>query len=204
MITSFFLKKGQYRFILPFLFLITSFSNKQVSVLVKERINEVPQSNLVNSYAFESVDKHALYIGVVQITMEETMTIQVKVFSDDLQAILQNEVGYQAIGAIHDLCELQTEHLQQYFQRTLQVLINELPIDLVLSDCEQINDVHLLQFKSIHYPLAWQQVAIRADFFMELFPTQSNVLQLHYKDNERNKRYGRMTAQAPSLYFSFD
>jgi len=203
MITSSFFKKWPYRFILPFLFLITSFSNKQISDIAKEIINDFPQRTIVNSYPLTSVDKHALYIGVIQITMEEIMTIQVKVFSDDLQAILQNEVGYQATGATDDLCMLQMEHLQQYFQRTLQVHINELPIDLVLNDCEQINDVHLLQFKAIDCPLTWQQVAIKANFFMELFPTQSNVLQLHYKDNEKNRRYGRMNRQAPSLLFRF-
>jgi len=175
----------QYGIVLPFLLLITSFGSKEV---------------YFNNYSFEDVTKHALYIGVVQITMEEAMTVQVKVFSDDLQAVLQNELGYQEVGAIGSLCETQAEHLQQYFQRTLQVHINEGLIELVLTDCEQINEVHLLHFKARSCPSSWQQVAIKANFFMELFPTQSNVVRLQHKD-KANTRFGKMTLQAPSLLF---
>ena len=135
--------------------------------------------------------------------MKETMTIQVKVFSDDLQAILQNEIGYQKIGAMKELCETQPKNLQQYFQRTLQIAINELPIDLVLTNCEQINDVHLLQFKASHCPAIWTQAAIKANFFMELFPTQSNVVQLNYPHSETAIQFGRMTLQTPSLLFEY-
>jgi len=167
-------KKWQYALLFPLLLLISSFTSN-----------------------------HAFYIGVVQITMEEKMTVQVKVFSDDLQAILQNEIGYQKVGAVKELCKAQTDNIQRYFQRTLQININEQPVELVLSNCEQINDVHLLHFHTIDCPVSWRQVAVNANFFMELFPTQSNVLQLNYKDQDTARRFGKMTSQTPTLVFKF-
>ena len=168
-------EKWKYVLVLPCLFLITSF-----------------------------VSKHAFYIGVVQITMEKTMTVQVKVFSDDLQAILQNDVGYNNVGAINKLCNAQSKHLQAYFQQNLKIHINEQPIELLLSKCEQINDVHLLHFKVNSCPPSWQQVLVTADFFMELFPTQSNMLQLIYNDIETSRRFGKMTLQNSTLQFKFE
>ena len=192
-------KKAFCKRILHLLLLISSFG----STLHTNSSGILPEKPIIANKSSLKDANHALYIGVIQITMEETMTIQVKVFSDDLQAILQNEIGYQKIGAIKELCETQPKNLQQYFQRTLQVAINELPIDFVLTNCEQINDVHLLQFEASDCPAIWTQAVIKANFFMELFPTQSNVVQLNYQHKETDIQFGRMTLQTPSLLFEY-
>jgi len=96
--------------------------------------------------------KHALYIGVVQIVYEqekEVAIIQVKVFSDDLQSVLQNELGYENVASIKELCATSNEPIASYFKEQLKIKLNQQPIDFQLFECEQINDVHLLSFKTI-------------------------------------------------------
>ena len=128
------------------------------------------------------VPKHALYIGVVQIIHEEVeslTTIQVKVFSDDLQSVLQNDIGYEQVPSVTALCETTSNPIESYFKKQLEIKVNQQVLNLQLVNCEQINDVHLLTFKSDQVN-DWQTCAINAPFFMELFPLQSNIINFKY------------------------
>ena len=125
---------------------------------------------------------HALYIGVVQITHNEKetlTTIQIKVFSDDLQSVLQNEFGYEQIPSITALCGTATHPIESYFNKQLEIKANQQAIDFQLLNCELINDIHLLTFTSDQVS-HWKNCSINAPFFMELFPLQSNVIHFKY------------------------
>ena len=138
---------------------------------------------------------HALYIGVIQLEEQNDSTgiISVKVFSDDLQTALQSTYGFEEIEATQELCVSQSEKLLAYFRDNLDITINGLLSELQLEDCELVNDVHLLHFK-IKTPNSWENIEIKAPFFMEVFPTQTNMIQASY---EEVKWYGKTTKQEP-------
>ena len=148
---------------------------------------------------------HALYIGVVQIVQEQadtSATIQVKVFSDDLQSVLQNQFDYSDIPALSQLCEKE-ELIQEYFQDKLLIEINDQSTLILLENCESINDVYLLTFRMKHKD-SWKSIQVKADFFMELFPTQSNVINLAYTPSTTTvpvKKMGRMQKGEEPLVF---
>ena len=150
--------------------------------------------------------EHALYIGVVQIIYEEENTetkIQVKVFSDDLQSVLQNELGYEQVPSIEALCANTSLPIEAYFKKQLTVKANKIPIDFTLIDCEQINDVHLITFKTSKVS-DWQVCSIDASFFMELFPLQSNIINFKYIPTNAipSQKMGRLTKGNTTIEFN--
>lgn len=152
--------------------------------------------------------EHALYIGVIQIIYEEENAetkIQIKVFSDDLQSVLQNELGYEEVPSIEELCTNTSLPIEAYFKKQLTVKANKIPIDFTLIDCEQINDVHLITFKTSKVS-DWQVCSIEASFFMELFPLQSNIVNLKYipLTTEPTQKMGRLTKGNTTIEFKLE
>lgn len=150
---------------------------------------------------------HALYIGVVQISHDEKeseTTIQIKVFSDDLQSVLQNELGFEEVPSISALCTFAADPLETYFNTQLEIKVNQQVVDLNLVNCEEINDIHLLTFKT-NQENDWKTCSINAPFFMELFPLQSNIINLKYTalDATTIQKMGRVSKGNGVLEFKF-
>ncbi len=145
---------------------------------------------------------HAIYIGVVKIVhqpFETQATIDIKVFTDDLQSALQNAFGFEKVIGKLSLCEQNSSRINQYFLNYFHCEINGQATELRLKNCEEQNEVFWLAFE-IFCPENWKEIALKADFFMELFPDQSNVLSV-YEGNE--KRFGRVTNKQKDLAFNF-
>ena len=162
---------------------------------------------ILSSLTSGVVPNHALYIGVIQIVHEEKealTTIQIKVFSDDLQSVLQNDIGYDQVTSIADLCASTSNPIENYFKHQLELKVNHERMDLDLVDCEQINDVHLLTFTSPQKK-DWKTCTIHAPFFMELFPLQSNIINIRYRpiDGTSIQRMGRVSKGSGYLAFGF-
>ncbi len=153
------------------------------------------------------VPNHALYIGVIQIVHEEkeaVTTIQIKVFSDDLQSVLQNDIGYDQVPSIADLCASTSNPIETYFKNQLELKVNQELMDLSLVNCEQINDVHLLIFTSPQKK-DWKTCSIHAPFFMELFPLQSNIINIKYNPINATsvQKMGRVSKGDGAFEFGF-
>lgn len=157
--------------------------------------------------SFAAAD-HAIYIGTIKIHHQEQdkhTTIDVKVFSDDLQNALKSKLQLTYLPDLLTLCSDSTNSLQTYFNQHLQLEINDQKVTSTLSDCQMVNDVHLLQFQ-IDSPVKWEKLKVTANFLMELFPTQSNVLQVQYEKNKSTKAasyFGRMTIGKETLVLDF-
>ncbi|MDX1666488.1 MAG: hypothetical protein R3350_04640, partial [Saprospiraceae bacterium] len=65
--------------------------------------------------------------------------------------------------------------------------------------CEKENDVYRLTFNA-SCPPEWDRVSVSADFFMELFPTQSNIISLWHG---RGKRFSRVTKSSTTFRTEF-
>lgn len=135
---------------------------------------------------------HALYISVVKIEHEvggTTANIHMRVFKDDLKSILRNKFGYEAIREKETFCSDYEDYINRYFKKQFICTINGVATRFQLSNCEPTEEVYQLTF-GMDCPINWTSAQIEATYFMELFPTQSNIL--HVEDGAI-KRFGRAT-----------
>jgi len=140
----------------------------------------------------ENPEEHAIYISVIKIQHEEganSADINMRVFNDDLKSILRNKFGYEAITEKETFCSDYGTYIQRYFEKRFICTINGEVVNFQLSNCERLPEVYQLAFK-MDCPKDWKTAEIEADYFMELFPNQSNVLHL---ENGTIKRFGRTT-----------
>ena len=150
---------------------------------------------LMNCLGFtfiESPDDHAIYISVIKIQHEkgaETADIHMRVFTDDLKSVLRNKFGYEAITEKETFCRDYAAYIDRYFKKRFICEVNKEVLDFQLSNCEKAAEVYELIF-TMDCPTDWNTAQIEANYFMELFPKQSNVL--HLQDGD-TKRFGRTT-----------
>ncbi len=138
---------------------------------------------------------HAIYIGMVSVTYHPVQTeIKVKVFQDDFRDALRNAFGYQKV-----INELNEEHVASYLKKHLKFTINAEEQATHFQDIESINEIYLITFK-MHTPEDWETLEVDADFLMELFPAQSNVIQVRYGEESR---VFRVTGKEPSKVVGF-
>lgn len=146
---------------------------------------------------------HAIYLSVVRIEHREASgeaQLLVKVFTDDLRDVIRSGYPEQYAPAAEDLfCSLNRTSIQQYFQDKLQINVNGHPARLSLLEGQRENEVYWLSFR-LEGPERWREVAVTASFFMEIFSTQSNIIQLINGDE---KRFARLTRTARLAEFSF-
>ncbi len=149
---------------------------------------------------------HALYIGVIQIEHQEDTalsTMDIKVFSDDLQNALKNEFDWKQLPKVSVACDAHTNAIEQYFQNHLTISINKEPISITLQDCTNNTEVYILSY-TLSTPKKWETLTLKADFLMELFPTQTNVLQVQYqsaKSKTMQPFFGKMVKRQYQLEF---
>ncbi len=140
----------------------------------------------------KSPEHHAIYISVVKIQHEKEATtsdIHIRVFKDDFKNVLRNKFGYHEISEKEAFCTDYGDYINQYFKKQFICTINETQVNFKLSNCAQTAEVYQLTFK-MDCPVNWDSIQIEANYFMELFPKQSNVL--HVEDGDI-KRFGRAT-----------
>ncbi|HHH49655.1 MAG TPA: hypothetical protein ENK52_01605 [Saprospiraceae bacterium] len=126
--------------------------------------------------------------------------IQLKVFTNDLQDAIHNFAPdeYQPTDT-KQFFPVHQKLIEQYFAQHLICQFNAQKIPLSNCTYELRNDVFLINF-ILETPRAWKKVNIKADYFMELFPSQSNIIHI---ENGNEKRFGKMTIQASSFNVNF-
>lgn len=150
---------------------------------------------VINCLGFTIIDdsaNHAIYISVIKIQHEkgaETADIHMRVFTDDLKSVLRNKFGYETISEKETFCSDYEAYINRYFNKRFICAVNKEVLDFQLSNCEKAAEVYELTFK-MDCPINWDTAQIEANYFMELFPKQSNVL--HLQDGD-TKRFGRTT-----------
>ncbi len=137
---------------------------------------------------------HAFYLSTVQITHQppETMAnIEVKVFKDDFVDILRNAFAdFDPTGWVA-LCEHTQDQITTYFRDHFRASINgEENWTLQLTDCQEEREIYWLTF-SVACPGNWEKVNLTADYFMELFPSQSNIVSVKHGEQKRFLRFTR-------------
>lgn len=134
----------------------------------------------------KDTNDHAIYISTVKIqhnTSDSLAQITFNVFSDDLQDCLHHAFPKEEEIKTKSICELSPELINTYFNQHFQCQINQQHHKIQWLDCEALTESHLLTFQ-MPCPANWEALQIKADFLMELFPTQSNVIQIKNKDQQ--------------------
>lgn len=155
--------------------------------------------------AFQStkqIEEHALYIGVIKIDHEpneEKAIMTMRVFSDDLKSALRNTFGYESISEKPSFCDDYESYINQYFIKRFTCTVNRQAIKYRLSSCNRTEEVSDLEFL-LDCPSTWDSAKVEAEFFMELFPNQSNIVKINCGST---KRFGRATKGNEVLRFVF-
>lgn len=148
------------------------------------------------------IPPHALYISVVEIThstASKKALISVKVFSDDLQDALKNHSETYIPGPLDQFAKMNRPLIEKYFNKYFQCSINKETTGLTLKKIEVENDAHFIYFEVVS-PAIWDEIIIEAPFFMELFPSQSNIITIK---NGENTSYLRLTKASPKGVVGF-
>jgi|GEM_PF-837190 len=153
-------------------------------------------------YPKESWSSHALYLGTLQLeyqTEEQEAYLDLKVFSDDLQSAIRNAYQEFQPGPLSTLFTQNQPLIEDYFAQHLKISLNDVDHVPKLYQSKQLNDAYLLQFKFAS-PAHWAKLELTADFFMELFPNQVNVVSVAY---QQQKQFARLSKKQPRCEASF-
>lgn len=138
---------------------------------------------------------HAVYISVVEINQQE---IRVKVFQDDLQDALRNFNPKSPAIRTNFHCGESGELLSRYFSQKLKVEVNDQNLELDFGSCSEEGDSYWITFIT-NGPEEWHSISVKDNHFMELFPTQSNIIKI----NSPEQHFCRLSMSQPTCSFEF-
>ena len=130
-------------------------------------------------------NRHAIYVSVLEIeqTNETNGTIKLKVFADDLEDAIQNHTG-KRLDLLHGDCTMNFSLIRQYLNEHLQLEIAGQQLAFSFVGCE-LNDISLWISFAYQHEASWSAISVSADYLMELFPTQSNVVSVARGETKR-------------------
>jgi len=146
--------------------------------------------------------KHALYLSVLEIDHRDVKSdalLNIKVFKSDIEDALRNKYKETFSFETGNPCEKEGEKVLEYFRDHITIEINGDERPLVLESCEKNSDSIWFYFK-LSKPGAWTTINVKADYLMELFPTQSNVVSIYNGDQ---KKFLRITKDNSTQSVSF-
>ena len=149
-----------------------------------------------------SAEDHAIYISVIKIqhaVNASTASVYMRVFTDDFKNALRNRFGYESILEKPTFCTDYESYINEYFSKKFVCQINSERVEYRLMNCEKTEEVYHLEF-IMDCPTRWNSAVIEAPFFMELFPNQSNIVNI---ENGSLKRFGRATKGNEVLKIGF-
>lgn len=135
---------------------------------------------LFSTVSYERSTRHAIYVSVLEVKQG---SIMVKVFADDLEDAIFNQ-AQQRPDLLSGNCNQNKILISNYFEKHLMIKIDGKEQGYRYLACE-VNDISIwltFDFTSLS---SWGEVEITADYLMELFPTQSNVVSITYQTEKK-------------------
>jgi hypothetical protein len=123
---------------------------------------------------------HALYLSMTEVDIEQgSIKVVIKVFSDDLRDALKNHApaAYRPADLSRFFSNNKTI-AEDYFKDKLKLYADKSRLALTLEGHTVAGDAHFLTYQS-HYTTSIKSFSADATFFMELFPTQVNVVKIN-------------------------
>ncbi len=145
---------------------------------------------------------HAIYISVVEIEHKDlgnTAKIMIKVFTDDFKDAIMNASKKLIEFSNGKTCSDNKSVIEGYFDKHFKAAINGKPLSISLNSCELNGDSVWLYF-DMDCPANWKDISVTADFLMELFPKQSNIVSIYHGND---KRFLRLTLNSITQKVTF-
>ena len=142
--------------------------------------------SILNLGSTELSTSHAIYVSVLEVEQESLM---VKVFANDLEDAIFNQ-AQQRVDLINGDCSQSKTLISNYFNDHLKFKIDGKEQSYSYLSCE-LNDISLWISFEFTSPPNWRKVEITANYLMELFPTQSNVVSITYLSEKKMFRLTR-------------
>ena len=131
---------------------------------------------------------HALYIST--LTFDESPESNTKgrltarVFSDDLRDAVQLAFPSSVISSPDSLSSVHLDALESYFHHHLFVTIDGIRHNPVLVEAGSEADVTTLTWE-VHLPDRMEALTLSADYLMEVFPDQTQMVTLRLGNDQR-------------------
>lgn len=130
---------------------------------------------------------HAIYLSMVEISHQKNETstdIRIKVFLDDMEDAIRNSFGDAVSLTDASACDKYKANIQTYFNNHFIFSINNTKAVIRLESCEIAGDAISFRFET-NGTAPWKEVSLTADFLMELFPTQANIVTIQYGEEKK-------------------
>lgn len=142
----------------------------------------------------KSTTDHAVYLSVLEIDGKQ---MRAKVFTDNIQDAIRNDSEEFVPTAEEEFPNRNRSAIEKYFQKKIELEINNRGVSISLQEASLEGDSYWITF---HLETAekWETFYLKADYLMELFPDQTNVVKII---NEK-PRFFRLTKSNASCSFS--
>jgi hypothetical protein len=140
-------------------------------------------------FDFELSD-HAIYLSSTELEIrDDKILITAKVFSDDLRdAIKNHDAAQYQPGELQHFASKNSNLIQDYFRHYLTVKNEKGALILRYVESTVEGDAHFVQMQIAQIGKT-TALSINASFFMELFPTQMNVVVVKQGDEKTYLKY---------------
>ena len=143
---------------------------------------------VINVSSSSEVENHAIYVSVLEIEkVDERGQIRIKIFADDLEDAIYNS-SQKRIDLLKGDCSQNKILVSEYFANHLQLTLDGTNVDYKFISCE-VNDISIWFNYDFTSMTTWSELEVKADYLMELFPTQSNVVSIN---NQGQKKMFRL------------
>ncbi len=145
---------------------------------------------------------HAIYLSVAEIVHgkgKSTASVRIKVFTNDMEDAIMNEFGQKINLSDTSDFALHKKTIESYFQKHFQITIDGKQQVISLHHSSLVGDAVWFHF-DLECHENWEEVVLKADYLMELFPTQSNVISLEHNSK---KQFIRLTGTKKSDTLTF-
>ena len=154
------------------------------------------------SFLSIKMNAHALHLSNFEIREDagqSMMNLRLRVFQDDCRDAIKNARLSAVPIANETFLTDQQAAIETYFQTYLQLKFDDNPAIFTLIQSNAEADIYEFTF-SFSPPGQWKKMAIRADYFMELFDDQSNIGMVVFKEI---KQFFRFTAGQKNVEFVY-
>lgn len=141
--------------------------------------------------------EHEFYVSVIEVkhsAQTQSVNCRIRVFSDDLQVGLQSEYDLAATPPLPGLCTDHNAHINGFLSNHVSLSINDIPRKVSSIRCITEGDIHSLEWQ-VDSISSIQTLYLRADYLMDIFPTQTQMI--HFSSGEE-KRTLRLTKDSPA------
>jgi len=147
--------------------------------------------------SYSVVEPHDFFVSVIEVKHEkgnEETTFRFRIFSDDLQVGLQSEFELGAPPALDGICNDTEDQLQEFLNNHISIRINGAETRPSRVDCTSESDVHEVTWHIDSSP-EWETLEIKADYLMDVYPGQTQMVHVTESGQKRTLRLTRRTPE---------